>query len=139
MIAIVDLYILSCCGHDFMLYFILSDFNHTQGRDFSPYPSYTGVAKPAGVGIKPSTLSLQEMEAERSVSRARKNRTCFTEKQVRYYHMLVCHPSKNDTLSQCCFIVGDSVADDGPTLKQHWLNVSCLLGPLNWLRWTFLH
>ena len=31
------------------------------------------------------------------------------------------YPSKHDTLTQCCF-------DVGPTSKQHWVTVSCLLG-----------
>ena len=45
-----------------------------------PRSAYT-VPKPRSVSVKPS--SLQEMEEERSVSRARKQRTIFTEKQVR--------------------------------------------------------
>ena len=35
--------------------------------------------------------------------------------------MLETHPSKHDTVTQCCF-------DVGPTSKQHWVSVSCLLG-----------
>ena len=34
-------------------------------------------------------------------------------------------------LFQCCA----SVADDGPPLKQHWVNASCLLGSLDLLHW----
>ena len=33
-------------------------------------------------------------------------------------------PSKYETLTQCWA----NVEDGGPTLKQHWVNVSCFLG-----------
>ena len=49
--------------------------------DYNPTPRIYTMAKPRSVPVTPS--SLQEMEEERSVSRARKQRTIFTEKQVR--------------------------------------------------------
>ena len=54
------------------------DYNAT----LSAYTSPVSVAKPRIITRKPSSLLLQEMANERSVSRARKQRTCFTEKQV---------------------------------------------------------
>ena len=41
-------------------------------------------------------------------------------------------PSKHDTLKQCCFNVGPSVCDAGPTLNQHCFNVACLLDMSFW-------
>ena len=35
--------------------------------------------------------------------------------------------SKNDTLTKCWFNVGPLSVDTGPTLNQHWVQVSCLL------------
>ena len=40
---------------------------------------------------------------------------------------LVMLTGKNETLNQCCFNVGPPSSTFGPTLKQHWLNVRCLL------------
>ena len=42
-------------------------------------------------------------------------------------------PSKHETLIQCCFNVGPA----GPKLKQHWINVLCLLGEK--CQWSSLH
>ena len=39
-------------------------------------------------------------------------------------------PSKHEALNQCWFLCCASVADGGPELDQHWVNVSCLLGVL---------
>ena len=42
-------------------------------------------------------------------------------------HSMPKNSLEHATLSQSCFNVGPSFADDGSTLKQHWVNVSCLL------------
>ena len=64
----------------------LSESQHHQNNtspiaDYTPTSNAYTAPKPRSVPVKPS--SLQEMEEERSVSRARKQRTIFTEKQVR--------------------------------------------------------
>ena len=69
----------------------LADYNPTLRVFTAPMPRSVDTApksrsaytapKPRSMSVKPS--SLQEMEEERSVSRARKQRTIFTEKQVR--------------------------------------------------------
>ena len=43
-----------------------------------------------------------------------------------------CSPIKHEMLSQCSFNVGPSSLDSGTTLKQHWVNISCLLGAGSW-------
>ena len=60
----------------------IADYNPTPRVYTAPMPRSVYTApKPRSVSVKPS--SLQEMEEERSVSRVRKQRTIFTEKQVR--------------------------------------------------------
>ena len=54
-----------------------------------------------------------------------KETTLTTDVQVISY----CLPSKHDPLN-ILFQCSANVADGGPTLKEHWFNVSCLLG--NW-------
>ena len=46
-------------------------------------------------------------------------------------------PSRHDMLNQCCFNVGPTSRTMAQTLKQHWFNVSCLLGrDFCCIRWT---
>ena len=42
-------------------------------------------------------------------------------------HSIPMNSLEHDTLSQGSFNAGPAFADDGSTLKQHWVNVSCLL------------
>ena len=37
-------------------------------------------------------------------------------------------PSKHGSITQCCFNVGQASKTLGPTLKQYWVNGTCLLG-----------
>ena len=42
--------------------------------------------------------------------------------------LLICDSQQTRYVEPMLFYCWASVADNGPTLKRHWLNVSCLLG-----------
>ena len=42
--------------------------------------------------------------------------------------LLICDSQQTRYVEPMLFFSWASVADDGPTFKRHWLNVSCLLG-----------
>ena len=83
--------------------------------------------------IEPSVLSRHAVrQSERSpISQKNQQMLATLTKGFNLIHWASNVPSKHETLTQCWFNVGPpskTVGEGGPTLNQHWVNVSFLLG-----------